>query len=121
MTQYAEQVADIEARLAALERQNRRWRFTALGAVALLVLGGATAFQRATPAAPLEGSSLTLRDDQGHRVELVLSSVGSLEARFGPGRGTERPGGPTAELVLVDPNGQRVARLGSMTAQHLAR
>jgi hypothetical protein len=121
MTQYAEHVVDFEARLTALERQSRRWRFVALGAAALLLLGGATAFQRATPAAPLEGTSLILRDDSGRRAEIAVSSSGALEVRFGPGRGGERQGEPTAELVLIDPQGRRVARLGSMTAQHLAQ
>lgn len=120
MTENPGRMVEIESRLATLERQNARWRLSAIALVALMLLGGATAFQRIGPAAPLEGTSLTLRDDHGRRVELALSASGSLEIRFGPDRGPDGPGTPLAELVLVDAKGQRVARLGAMTAQHLA-
>jgi hypothetical protein len=120
MTQNPARMVEIELRLAALERQNTRWRLGAIAAVALLLIGAATAFQRIVPVTPLEGTSLTLRDDRGRRVALALSESGSLEIRFGPDRGPEQPGTPSAELVLVDPKGQRVARLGPMTAQHLS-
>ena len=109
----------IESRLANLEGQCARWRLAALAVAGLMLVGGAMAFRYPLQAAPLEGTSLVLRDAAGHRVELVLSPAGALQVRFGAARNTKPTGREVTELVLFDAQGQRVARLGSPSAQHL--
>jgi hypothetical protein len=111
--------ASVEARLARLERQVKWWRFTAIGLVAALVLGGVTAFQQ--PGSKLDATSLTLRNAWGGSVTLSLRSSGDLEARFSRASGSPPQGLGVAGLVLVNAEGREVARLGEPTSRQLGQ
>jgi hypothetical protein len=108
----------VEARLDALERQVGRWRATA-GMMLVLAIGGTMAFRQLVPG-PLEASSLTLRGQRGASVTLSVRSSGDLEARFSRSSNPapHLPGG--IGLVLVDPAGREVLRMGDASPRQLA-
>ena len=114
-------VASIEARLALLERQVKWWRLAAAAMVAILVVGGVTAFQQPGSIGKLEATSLTLRNSWGASVTLSLRSSGDLEARFSRASGTPSQASGVAGIVLVSPDGREVARLGEPTSRQLGR
>lgn len=108
---------DVSARLAKLERETNRWRLAA--AVSMLLLG-ATAFTafRETRSQPLDADSLTLHGVHGMAVELSVTPSGDLKVGFD--RGTSSPQtAQDAGLVLVDPNGRTIARLGEPVARQM--
>ena len=108
----------IEARLDALERQITWWRRAALGAVSVLAIGGTMAFRQLAPG-PIEASSLTLRAARG-AVTLSLRPSGELEARFSRSADNSPPIGGGSGMVLVNPDGREVMRIGAPTARQLA-
>lgn len=114
--------ASLDARLDALEREVRSWRRLALGGLALAALGASLAFQqpRVSPV-PLEASALTLRNDSGSSVVLSVRASGDLEARFIRGISLAAPDPGSASLILVNPLGQTVARLGELSVRPLGR
>ena len=111
----------IEERLALLERQVKWWRLAAVALVAVLVLGGVTAFQQPGGAVNLEATSLTLRNSWGGSVTLSLRSSGDLEARFSRASGTPQQALGKAGLVVVSADGREVARLGEPMSRQLGR
>jgi hypothetical protein len=112
------QAPGVDARLDALERQVTWWRRAAIGAVFVLAIGGTMAFRKLAPG-PLEATSLTLRAAQG-AVTLSLRPSGDLEARFSRSAGGAPQIGAGSALVLVNPDGREVIRIGAPTARQLA-
>jgi hypothetical protein len=108
----------VESRLTTLERQVAWWRLATVCALGLLALGGTMALRRPVPG-PLETNSLTLLTARGRSVTLSLRPSGELEARFGRGSASEALGVRGTGLVLVDPQGRDVARLGEPSARQL--
>jgi hypothetical protein len=113
--------ASIEARLALLERRVKWRRLAMIGLVSVLVLGGVTAFQQPGGVGKLEATTLTLRNAWGGSVTLSLRSSGDLEARFSRASGPPSQGSGVAGIVLVNPDGREVARLGEPTSRQLGR
>jgi hypothetical protein len=115
--QKLDSAENVTIRLAYLEREARRWRIAA--AVTTLLLGATalTAFREARTQ-PLEGDSLTLHGSRGMAVTLAVTQSGELEARFDQGAAL-RKSVRGASLVLVDPNGRTIARLGEPVARQL--
>jgi|SRR5579884_3391689 len=112
--------SSFDARLALLERRMAWWRIASLAGAALVGLLGMSAFRQPAPRA-IESDSLTLRGAQGASVTLTLTPVGDLEARFARSA-TERPQVVRGSaLVLVDPSGHVVARLGGPTSRPAAQ
>lgn len=112
--------SSLDVRLTALERQMAWWRVAALAGAALLGVLGVSAFRQPGPHT-IESDSLTLRGAQGASVTLAVTPTGDLEARFA-GRTAERPQIVRGSaLVLVDPAGRVVARLGGPTARPAAQ
>jgi len=113
------QAPGFEARLDALERQVTVWRRAAIGAVFVLAIGGSMAFRQLAPA-PLEATSLILRGVRGAAVTLSLRPSGELEARFSRSAENAPPMAEASGLVLVNPDGREVMRIGAPTARQLA-
>jgi hypothetical protein len=111
-------VPGVEARLDALERQVTVWRRAAIGAVFVLAIGGTVAFRQLAPV-PLEATSLTLRAARG-AVTLSLRPSGDLEARFSRSADNASLVGAGSALVLVNPDGREVIRIGAPSARQLA-
>ena len=108
----------IGARLDALERQITWWRRAAICSVFVLAIGGTMAFRQLAPG-PIEATSLTLRAARG-TVTLSLRPSGDLEARFSRSAENPPPLGAGSGLVLVNPDGREVMRIGAPTARQLA-
>jgi hypothetical protein len=112
------QAGGIEARLDALERQVTWWRRAAIGVVFVLAIGGTLAFRQVAPG-PIEATSLTLRTVRG-AVTLSLRTSGMLEARFSRSADNPPPIGEGSGLVIVNPEGREVMRIGAPSARQLA-
>lgn len=109
-----------DARLAAVERQMAWWRIAALVSAALIGVLSVSAFRQPSTRA-IEGDSLTLRGPQGASVTLAITVAGDLEARFARSA-AERPQPVRgSSLVLIDPSGHVVARLGGPTTRPAAQ
>lgn len=109
----------VAARLEALERQAAWWRRATVCALFVLAIGGTMAFRRLTPG-PLEATSLTLRAPRGAAVTLSLGTSGDLEAHFAGGADATLHGPRGNGLVLVNPEGREVVRIGEPFVRQVA-